>query len=440
MTSIPKDFLLGAATAAYQIEGAVDEDNRGPSIWDVFSHTPERTRNGDTGDVACDHYHRYQEDIALMKQMGLSSYRFSLAWTRLFPTGSGTLNEAGLDFYRRLVDGLLEAGVQPAATLYHWDLPQALMQQGGWTNRETADRFADYAHTVFKSLADLVPMYITLNEPWCSSVLGHLFGEHAPGLKDLGATLAASHNLLRAHGLAVQAFRDEHLKSSKIGLTNILTNIEPASDKPDDLAAAAKADAVLNRWFLDPVFRGSYPALLESFGIDKLVQPGDLESISQPIDFLGVNYYQTNIIRANPADPLLGAALDQPRGPRTAMDWGIAPEGLRSLLNMLQRDYPELPIYITESGAAFDDHVVDGIVQDPKRIEYIKGHLREVLRARQDGVDVRGYFVWSLLDNFEWAFGYDKRFGLIYVDYKTQDRIWKDSAKWYQEIIQTRQL
>ena len=439
MTTIPKSFLLGAATSAYQIEGAVHEDNRGESIWDVFSHTPGRVRNGDTGDVACDHYHRYSQDIQLMKQLGLNAYRFSVAWPRLFPTGSRWLNQAGLDFYRRLVDELLEAGIQPVMTLYHWDLPQALQQKGGWTNRETADRFADYAHTVFSHLGDLVPTYVTLNEPWCSSVLGHLFGQHAPGLHDLGATMAASHHLLRAHGLAVQAFRAENLKSAQIGITNNLTNVEPATDSPDDLAATEKADAVLNRWFLDPLFNGRYPQLFEAFGMGQLVQPGDMEVIGQPIDFLGVNYYSTNMVRANPNDPLLGATLEQPER-RTAIDWGIAPEGLYSLLTKLHRDYPHLPIYITENGAAFDDQVVAGQIKDTERIDYIRTHLEQVLRAVNEGIDVQGYFVWSLLDNFEWDAGYEKRFGIVYVNYETQERVWKDSAKWYHQLIQNRTL
>lgn len=440
MTTIPKSFLLGAATAAYQIEGAVTEDGRGPSIWDVFSHENGRTRSGDTGDIACDHYHLYPEDIRIMKQIGLDAYRFSIAWSRLFPNGSGDLNEAGLDFYRRLIEGLLEAGIKPVATLYHWDLPQALMHQGGWTNRETAYRFAEYAHTVFTRLGDDIPMYITLNEPWCSAVLGHLLGEHAPGLHDLGATIAASHHLLLGHGFALEAFRGEHLKDARIGITNVLTHNIPASASEADLQAVDKADAVFNRWFLDPLFRGSYPELQQGFGILSVVKPGDLNLISQSVDFLGVNYYNTNIVSANPADPLLGVTLQQTGTERTEMNWGIAPEGLHKVLSRLHQDYTKVPIYITENGAAFADEVVNGTVPDKHRIDYIHAHLEQVLRAREEGVDVRGYFVWSLLDNFEWAFGYSKRFGLVYVDYPTQQRIWKQSAKWYQEVIRNRQL
>lgn len=440
MTTIPKSFLLGAATAAYQIEGATHEDGRGASIWDVFSHTDGRTYQGETGDVACDHYHRYPEDIRIMKELGLDAYRFSIAWPRLFPNGSGSLNEKGLDFYRKLVDSLLAAGIKPVATLYHWDLPQALMDTGGWTNRETAKRFADYAHTVFARLGSDIPMYITLNEPWCSSVLGHLMGEHAPGLNDLSATVAASHHLLLGHGLAVEAFRDENLASSQIGITNILTHLEAASDKAEDEAAKEKADVVLNRWFLDPVLGGTYPDLLQAFGIGELVQPGDMDLISQKIDFLGVNYYSTNIVADNPADQLLGVTLEQPGTERTEMDWGIAQDGLHAILSRLHQEYPQLPIYVTENGAAFPDSVVDGEVADEKRIDYIHAHLEAVMRAISDGADVRGYFAWSLLDNFEWAFGYSKRFGLVYVDYETQVRIWKHSAKWYQGVIQNRVL
>ncbi|QSO50682.1 beta-glucosidase [Alicyclobacillus curvatus] len=440
MTTIPKSFLLGAATAAYQIEGAVTDDGRGVSIWDVFSHQNGRIQGGDTGDIACDHYHRYKEDIHIMKEIGLDAYRFSIAWPRLFPTKSGGLNETGLDFYRKLIDGLLEAGIKPAATLYHWDLPQALMDEGGWTNRETAKRFADYAHTVFTRLGDDISMYITLNEPWCSSVLGHLLGEHAPGLHDLEATIAASHHLLLGHGLALEAFRGENLKSARIGITNILTHNVPASDAEEDLQATDKADAVFNRWFLHPLFRGEYPELQQAFGIGSVVRPGDLELISQAVDFIGVNYYSTNIVSANPSDPLLGLTLEPPGTERTEMGWGIAPEGLHALLLRLHEDYTKVPIYITESGAAFRDQVVNGTVQDRQRIDYIRAHLEQVLRARAEGVDVQGYFVWSLLDNFEWAFGYSKRFGLVYVDYETQERIWKQSAKWYQEIIHSRKL
>lgn len=440
MTSIPKSFVLGAATAAYQIEGAAREDGRGASIWDIFSHTPGRVRNGDTGDIACDHYHRFAEDIDLMKQLGLDAYRFSIAWPRLFPSGSGKLNQAGLDFYKRLVDALLEAGIQPTMTLYHWDLPQPLQEKGGWTNRDTADRFADYADVVFSHFGHSVPRFITLNEPWCSAVLGHLLGTHAPGLSDLGAAIAASHNLLRGHGLAVQAFRAQNIASSQIGITNNLTWVEPASDSPDDLAATERTDAMLNRWFLDPVFFGRYPEQFSAFGIGQLIQPGDMDVIGQPIDFLGVNYYNTNIVRANPADPLLRATMAQPGEQRTAMDWGIAPEGLYQLLMKLHTEYPHLPIYITENGAAFEDYAVDGEIHDPQRIDYVRAHLESVMRANAEGVDVQGYFLWSLLDNFEWDHGYDKRFGIVYVDYDTQARIWKDSAKWYRQLIQTRNL
>ncbi|MBX6353741.1 MAG: beta-glucosidase [Thermoflavifilum sp.] len=439
---IPEDFVLGAATAAYQIEGAVAEDGRGESIWDRFSHTPGKTVRGETGDIACDHYHRWQEDVRLMRELGIQSYRFSIAWPRVLPNGHGTVNEKGLDFYRRLVEALLAAGIQPMATLYHWDLPQALQDKGGWPNRDTAKAFAEYAHVVFRTFGDQIPLYVTLNEPWCASVLGHLIGVHAPGMNDIRATLAAAHHLLLGHGLAVQAFRDESLERARIGITNILTDIVPASEDPADTEAASRADAYFNRWFLDPVVRGTYPDALAPFGLAAIVQPADLDTIRQPLDFLGVNYYQQQKVQAQPNDPLLGFRALPPEGELTAMSWGIQPEGLYRVLRRVHDEYGPIPLYVTENGAAFEDVLSeDGQhVEDPRRIAYLQAHLAAVLKARAEGVDVRGYYVWSLLDNFEWAEGYAKRFGLVYVDYPTQRRIVKASGHWYRAVLERRAL
>lgn len=434
------EFIFGAATAAYQIEGATEEDGRGASMWDLFSHTPGRVANGDTGDVACDHYHRYVEDIQAMKEMGLQSYRFSIAWSRLFPTGHGKLNNPGLDFYQRLVDNLLQQHVTPMATLYHWDLPQALLDQGGWLNRDTGEAFAEYADTVFRRLGDVIPSFITLNEPWCSTVLGYAFGTHAPGVRDYKSAVLAGHNLLLAHGKAVQAFRGAALKGAQVGITNILTHVEPASDSKQDNEAALRMDGFCNKWFLDPLFHGRYPQEIEDIGAKQWIQGNDMSTISTPIDFLGVNFYQSTVAQANPDDTLFGATIREPSGPRTAMGWGISPDGLRATLERVHNEYGNIPLYVTESGAAFDDVVEDDQVHDADRVSYLRRHLEAVHQAIEHGVDVRGYYVWSLLDNFEWAEGYTKRFGLLYVDYESQQRLWKDSAKYYQKVIASREL
>lgn len=441
MAQLPSDFLLGAATSSYQIEGAVQADGRGESIWDRFSHLPGKTVFGQTGDTATDHYHRYQEDLNLMQQLGLDSYRFSIAWPRIIPEGRGLVNQQGLDFYKRLVDGLLERGIVPMATLYHWDLPQELQDQGGWLNRQTAEAFGEYADVIFRSLGDVIPFFITLNEPWCSAVLGHGTGAHAPGLTDYGSAAVAGHHLLLAHARGVQAFRASALPTSQIGVTNVLTFTQPASALDADVKATRRLDAFLNRWFLDPLFLSRYPFELVEFGVrDPLVQPGDLEQISAKIDFLGVNYYQRAVIRANPTDSVLGGEVLAPAGEVTAMGWGVYPEGLEGVLAQLASDYPSVPIYITESGAAFNDVLEKGRIRDGKRIEYHESHIASALSARARGVDVRGYFAWSLMDNFEWAEGYTKRFGLIFVNYETQERVWKDSANWYREVLRTREL
>lgn len=443
--NFPKNFLWGAATAAYQIEGAVVEDGRGESIWDRFSHTEGKIENGDTGDVACDHYHRYRQDVALMKEIGLKGYRFSIAWPRVYPEGKGRINRKGLDFYARLVDELLEAGIEPMVTLYHWDLPQAIQDQGGWANRETTRYFADYAATIFDALGDRVKLWITHNEPWVASFPGHALGEHAPGFKDYGLAVQVAHHLLLSHALTVNAFRELAIKNGKIGITLNLSPVVPASDSPEDRSAAVIADGYFNRWFLDPVFKGEYPAdLLQIF--EKRfkpmnIEPGDLSLIATLVDFLGVNYYFRKVVKHSNKDSIFGFEELKPPGIYTEMNWEIYPRGLFDLLVRLDQDYNHPRIYITESGAAFkDNRIIDGRVEDEDRLEYLKCHFIEARRAIQAGVKLDGYFVWSLLDNFEWAYGYEKRFGLIRVDYQNQQRIWKKSADWYREVIKNNRV
>ncbi|GAB2689981.1 GH1 family beta-glucosidase [Thalassiella azotivora] len=454
---LPPGFVWGAATAAYQIEGAVTEHGRTPSIWDTFSHTPGRVANGDTGDVACDHVHRYREDVALMRALGLQAYRFSVSWPRVLPHvgpgGPGPVSEEGLAFYDRLVDELLEAGIEPAVTLYHWDLPQALEDAGGWPARGTAEAFADYAGVVAGRLGDRVGTFITLNEPWCSAYLGYGSGVHAPGRTDHAATLAAVHHLNLAHGLGAQAVRAA-APTAQVGLTLNLAWVRPASDSAADAAAAERIDGLQNRVWLDPVLRGSYPAdvlrATESVTDWGFVRDGDLEAIHQPLDVLGVNYYSPTVVRAwDGVSPRAeadghgdGAAsawpacedleFPQQPGPYTDMGWSVDPRGLTELLVRLHREHPGLPLMVTENGAAYPDVVgPDGRVDDPDRVAYLRTHLRALADAVRAGADVRAYFVWSLLDNFEWAWGYDKRFGIVHVDYETQVRTPKASAHWY---------
>jgi beta-glucosidase len=440
----PPDFAWGTATASYQIEGAVDEDGRGPSIWDTFSHTPGKVANGDTGDVACDHYHRWADDIDLIGSYGLKAYRFSVAWPRIQPEGRGAANQKGIDFYRRLVDRLVEKGIKPAATLYHWDLPQALQDDGGgWQNRDIVERFAEYAGIVYEALGDGVAWWLTHNEPWVVAAIGHRLGIHAPGLRDIVAELKTAHHLLLSHGRAVEAYRSTAL-TAPIGITLSLSPTYPERDTDADRAAAALSDAYTNRWYLDPVFRGEYPADLlavftERHGLD-WVRDGDLAGVAQPIDYLGVNYYIRHVVRApEPGEaaelPWVGSTVRSPDIPRSAMDWEITPNTLTDLLVRLDTDYGSPPILITENGCAVDDVIAaDGEVHDPRRIEFFRGHLAALEEAIDRGVDVRGYFAWSLMDNFEWAEGYGKRFGITYVDYPTQRRIPKDSARWYTEV------
>jgi beta-glucosidase len=446
----PQGFAWGTATASYQIEGAVAEGGRKPSIWDTFSHTPGTVLGGDTGDVADDHYHRYRDDVAIMAGLGVTHYRFSLAWPRLQPDGRGRVNEAGLDFYRRLVDELLAHGITPWVTLYHWDLPQTLEDAGGWPERDTALRFAEYATLVHDRLRDRVRFWTTLNEPWCSAFLGYANGVHAPGRREPAAALAAAHHLMLGHGLATEAMRAADPTAS-YGITTILSPVAPATASEADADATRRVDAVHNRIFLDPLLRGRYPddlradvAAVSDLGF---VQDGDEATIGVPIDVLGVNYYARTVVRAgNEADGPDDGALAWVGStgvrrvaqglPTTAMGWEIDPTGLYDALTRVTREYGPVPLYVTENGAAFDDRVApDGSVPDPDRVAYLDGHFREALRAVRDGVDLRGYFVWSLLDNFEWAYGYSKRFGIVHVDYETQVRTPKSSALWYADVI-----
>ncbi|MFV9568356.1 GH1 family beta-glucosidase [Thermoanaerobacter mathranii] len=441
MIKFPKDFVWGVATSSYQIEGAVNEDGRTPSIWDTFSKTEEKTYQGHTGDVACDHYHRYKEDVEIMKEIGVKAYRFSIAWPRIFPE-EGKYNSKGIDFYKRLVDELLKKDIMPVVTIYHWDLPQwAYEKGGGWLNRDSVKWFAEYATKLYEELGDVIPLWITHNEPWCASILSYGIGEHAPGHKNYREALIAAHHILLSHGEAVKAFREMNIKGSKVGITLNLTPVYPASEKEEDKLAAQYADGFSNRWFLDPIFKGNYPQdMMELYskiiGEFDFIKEGDLETISVPIDFLGVNYYTRNIIKYNENSMLKGENVPAP-GKRTEMGWEISPESLYDLLKRLDREYTKLPMYITENGAAFKDEVTeDRRVHDDERIEYIKEHLKAAAKFIKEGGNLKGYFVWSLMDNFEWAHGYSKRFGIVYVDYKTQKRILKDSALWYKGVIQ----
>ncbi|TQS40058.1 GH1 family beta-glucosidase [Cryptosporangium phraense] len=434
----PADFVWGVATASYQIEGAVTEDGRGPSIWDTFSHTPGRTDNGDTGDVADDHYHRSDEDLDLMAGLGVDAYRFSIAWPRIQPTGSGPANQRGLDFYDRLVDGLLARGITPAATLYHWDLPQALEDRGGWLQREIPERFAEYVALVADRLGDRVGYWITLNEPFVVTAFGYALGTHAPGHRLLAGAFPVAHHQLLGHGLAVQALRGV---AGRVGVTNALAPVHPASSSPEDELAAGVLDLLHNRTYNDPLLTGRYPDELAAVyrGADlSVIRDGDLSLISAPLDFLGVNFYNPHRVRAGGPEQLGTEIVEYPGAPTTAMGWPVVPEAFTELLTGLVTQYGCAlpPIYVTENGAAYDDRPdPDGRVQDDDRIAYLDAHLRAVHAAMAAGVDVRGYFCWSLLDNFEWSEGYDKRFGLVRVDYDTLRRTPKASYDWYRAVI-----
>lgn len=439
----PADFVWGTATSAYQIEGSPTADGAGRSIWHRFSHTPGNTWLNETGDVACDHYRRYKSDVAVMAELGANAYRFSIAWGRIFPQGTGAVNKKGIDFYSRLVDELLGRGINPNATLFHWDLPEALDDRGGWLNRDVADWFADYATTMFDALGDRVKIWSTLNEPWVVTDGGYLAGVLAPGHSNLFEAPIATHNLLRAHGKGVEGFRaSKAVKNGKIGITVNLEPKYPATDSPEDLAAVRRADAYMNRQFLDPAFLGRYPdEMREIFGeawpdwSDE-----DMRQIRQPIDFVGVNYYTRRVERYWPDHlPLKTKHVPQPQHIETATNWEVFPEALTKVLLWVTERYGKPAIYITENGAAFYDppHTIDGKIEDPLRMEYYRQHLRATHDAMQKGADVRGYYAWSLLDNYEWAHGYSKRFGIVHVDYSTQQRTIKSSGRYYSEVIRT---
>jgi beta-glucosidase len=455
----PEGFLWGSATAAAQVEGAAHEDGKEDSIWDAFARVPDAIAHGDTPEVAADHYHRMSEDVQLMKRLGLTAYRFSTSWARVKP-GDRELNPNGLDFYDRLVDELLDAGILPWLTLYHWDMPQAVQDGGGWAVRDTAYRFSEYATAVFRRLGDRVTHWTTFNEPLCSSLIAYASGEHAPGMRDPRAALAAVHHQHLAHGLAMRALRDGPMH--RLGITLNLTNAIPnAPEDPVDVEAARRVDALMNRMYLEPVLLGRYPADLlddvRDYGLENVVRDGDLEIVGAPMDFLGVNYYHDDNVSGHPlpahahrnltptsrakASPFVGSeyvTFPSRDLPRTAMDWEVNPDGLRALLVRLSRAYPNLPpLYVTENGGAYggDEVGEDGRVRDPDRTAYILRHLEAVSAAIADGADVRGYFLWSLLDNFEWAWGFQKRFGIVHVDYKTQVRTIKDSGFAYSRLI-----
>ena len=427
----PPGFVWGVATSSYQIEGAADAEGRGDSIWDEFCRRPGAIKDGSSGEVACDHYHRFEEDADLIAGLGIPAYRFSISWPRVQPLGSGPWNEPGLAFYDRLIDTLLARGIAPHVTLYHWDLPQALQESGGWANRDTVGRFVDYAREVARRFGDRAASISTHNEPWVVSILGHEAGIFAPGLKSQKVAMQVSHHLLLSHGLALQSLRAQGCKAP-LGIVLNQSPIHPATDSPEDLAKARLDDGLTIRWYMDPLLLGRYPEDVMSFlGADApVVEPGDMDAIRQPLDFLGINYYTRNVSGTGaPLDPI-GAGKEV-----TAMGWEVFPGGLSELLGRLHADYALPPVYIMENGAAYPDVLADGRVADPSRIRFLASHIGALADALEAGVEVRGYFVWSLIDNFEWADGYSKRFGIVYVDYATQQRVPKDSALWYRDFL-----
>ena len=447
--TFPENFVWGAATAAYQIEGAWNEDGKGESIWDRFSHTPGNVLNNDNGDVACDHYHRWQDDVALMQRLGLQAYRFSIAWPRILPAGRGAVNPAGLDFYSRLVDGLLEAGITPFVTLYHWDLPQALEDEGGWTVRGTAEAFVEYTQAISQRLGDRVKNWITHNEPAVAALLGYQIGVHAPGKRDMAAAMAASHHLLLSHGWAVPVLR-ANSPGTEVGITLNLNVTTPASASAADHEDNRIGEGMWARWFLDPVFGRHYPADIVAEGIKRgvlpadgpaFVQAGDMEAIGVPIDFLGINYYTRNLSRSREVDELDNdppTVFQAPKTPYTwtEMPWEIFPQGLYEVLMRVHLHYKPRKLYVTENGASFSDGPdAEGRVRDTRRLKYLHDHFAAAHRAIEHGAPLAGYFIWSLFDNFEWGYGYSQRFGSVWVDYETQQRILKDSALWYHDVI-----
>ncbi len=438
----PDGFLWGTATSSYQIEGAWDADGKGESIWDRFSHTPGNIENNETGDVASDHVHRWPEDVQIMKDLGLKGYRFSISWPRILPAGRGQVNQAGLDFYSHLVDGLLEANIEPFVTLYHWDLPQVLQDEGGWPVRSTAEAFVAYADVVSRHLGDRVKHWITHNEPWVAAFMGYWSGEHAPGIQDFGTAVTASHHLLLSHGWSVPVIR-QNSPDSQVGIALNLIPQAPASPSAADYHAARYVDGYINRWFLDPLYGRHYPAdMVQAYcdqghlpnGLD-FVQEGDLNAIAVKTNFLGVNYYMRGIARDEAVEdnePLTVIKRDD----ITEMGWEVYAPGLSDMLNRLHFDYQSPKIYITENGASYSDGPDgNGRIADSRRLQYLRDHFTAAHRAMQNGVPLAGYFVWSFMDNFEWAYGYSQRFGIVWVDYETQERLLKDSALWYKEVI-----
>ncbi len=436
--TFPKDFNFGVSTASYQIEGAYDEDGRGMSIWDTFSRIPGNVRNGDTGDIACDSYHRMDEDIQLLKDLGVDTYRFSIAWPRIFPSGTGEINQKGLDHYHKFVDKLLENGIEPMCTIYHWDLPQTLQDEGGWKNRKTIDAFVEYAEILFKEFSGKINMWLTINEPWCVSFLGYFSGEQAPGEQNLQSAIDVAHHLLVAHGSTVKQFRELGMEG-QIGFAPNVTWYEPYSDRQEDIDACHRSSAWFMEWFLDPVFKGSYPQILIDWfakkGAHLNIQEGDLELISQSNDLLGINYYTGTVARFKENQGTFDCEHVDIKYEKTDLGFKIYPEGFYKVLKDMKEKYGDIPIYITENGAAYNDEPVGGRVKDTKRIKYIQQHLTELARAIDSGVNVKGYSQWSLLDNYEWSFGYDMRFGLTFVDYYNSERTKKDSFYWYQKVV-----
>jgi beta-glucosidase len=437
----PKDMKWGSATASYQIEGAAFEDGRGLSIWDTFTRIPGKVLNGDNGDVATDSYHRYEEDIDILKDLGVDVYRFSVAWPRIFPNGTGEVNPKGLEYYHKVVDRLLENGIEPMCTLYHWDLPQALQDQGGWDNRETIDAFVNYAETMFKEFDGKIKHWITLNEPWCVSFLSNYHGIHAPGYTDLQLAVNISHNLLVAHGKAVKRFRELGIKG-EIGYAPNTTWLDPFSDKEEDIDAAKREIAYYIEWFMDPVFKGEYPEFMVDWfkkkGAELNILAGDMELIKEPIDFLGINYYTGHVARYKEDAGLLDWELVEMGYERTDIGWPVYPRGFYKVLTHITERYGKVPIYITENGSCYNDEPIDGRVKDERRIKYLKQHLTALSQSIESGVNIKGYLTWSLLDNFEWAEGYSKRFGIVFVNYITQERIKKDSFYWFKKTIENK--
>ncbi|RIU90495.1 beta-glucosidase [Oceanobacillus picturae] len=437
-------FVFGTATSSYQVEGAVNKDGRSPSIWDTFAATPGKVYQGDTGEVACDHYHLYKEDVQLIKQLGVESYRFSIAWPRIFPN-EGEYNEAGMQFYKNLISELKEQGIKPVVTLYHWDLPQWAEDKGGWVNRQSLEWFYAYAKKVFEELDGEVDSWITHNEPWCAAFLGYHQGVHAPGHTNVEEALKAAHHILVSHGQAVKLLKETMKSETPIGITLNLSPIYPVSQSFNDKIAANNADGYSNRWYLDPIFKGSYPAdmvnLFSKYVHDfSFIYEGDLAEISVACDFFGINYYSRQLVEFTSAGDFMyrGGHSDYAK---TGMGWDVSPKEFQELIRRLRKEYTNLPIIITENGASYPDKLTeDGAVHDPERMDYIKQHLQAIAELNEEGMNISGYYVWSLFDNFEWAFGYEKRFGIVYVDFETQKRTWKDSAKFYQSVVEKREV